>query len=108
MAAEHDICALADIPPGEGRLFEVGGKQVAVFHMRSGEVFATQAECPHKGGPLADGLIGGTTLICPLHERAYDLVTGAGVGNPDCLTVYPTRLADGGRVLLSMEARQAA
>jgi nitrite reductase (NADH) small subunit len=102
MPREHDICALADIPPGEGRLFEVAGTQVAVFHMRDGLVYATQAECPHRAGPLADGLIGGTTLICPLHERSYDLTTGKGVGNDDCLAVYPARVADGGRVMLSL------
>jgi nitrite reductase (NADH) small subunit len=101
--AERDICALSDIPPGEGRLFEIAGRQVAVFHMRSGEVFATQAECPHRGGPLADGLVGGTTLICPLHERSYDLRTGAGIGNEECLAVYPAR-AEAGRVLVGLQA----
>jgi nitrite reductase (NADH) small subunit len=102
MPQEKEICALGDIPPGEGRTFEVAGKQMAVFRMRSGDVYATQAECPHLQGPLADGLIGGTTLICPLHERAFDLVTGAGVGNADCLTIYPARVSDGGRVVVTV------
>jgi nitrite reductase (NADH) small subunit len=101
--SERDICALSDIPPGEGRRFEIAGRHVAVFHMRSGEVFATQAECPHRGGPLADGLVGGTTLICPLHERSYDLRTGAGIGNEECLTVYPAR-AEAGRILVGLQA----
>jgi nitrite reductase (NADH) small subunit len=98
--AEHSVCALSDIPPGEGRLFEVAGKQIAVFHMRSGEVYATQAECPHRGGPLADGLTGGTTLVCPLHDRTFDLKTGQGIGNDQCLTVYPARVADGGKIVV--------
>ena len=100
--AEHTIGPVAAIPPGEGRTFEVAGKLVAVFHMRSGEVFATQATCPHRGGPLADGLVGGTTLICPLHERAYDLKTGQGDGNPDCLVVYPARVSADGVVVVSV------
>jgi nitrite reductase (NADH) small subunit len=100
--AEYDIGPVAAIPPGEGRLFEIGGTQIAVFHGRSGEVFATQASCPHKAGPLADGLIGGTTLICPLHERAFDLRTGAGIGNTDCLRVYPARITANDRVMLTL------
>jgi nitrite reductase (NADH) small subunit len=100
--AEHDIGPLAAIPPGEGRLFDVGGTQIAVFHGRSGYVYATQASCPHKDGPLADGLIGGTTLICPLHERAFDLRTGAGIGNTDCLRVYPAHISGNNRVILKL------
>lgn len=65
------------IPPGEGRVYSVNGENVAVFRTRSGALYATQAACPHRGGPLADGLIGGTTLICPLHAWKFDLTTGA-------------------------------
>jgi nitrite reductase (NADH) small subunit len=64
------------IPPGEGRVFLVNGEKIAVFRTRGGEVYAVQAECPHRGGPLADGLLGGTTLICPLHGWKFDLKTG--------------------------------
>ena len=99
---ERDVCALSDIPPGEGRLFAIAGKQVAIFHMRSGEVYATQAECPHRGGPLADGLTGGTSLVCPLHDRTFDLRTGAGIGTQDCIAVYPARVADGGRIVVGV------
>src|ERR1044071_7787515 len=60
---EVTIDAVSSIPPGEGRTFEVGSLRIAVFHTRHGEVFATQAECPHRGGPLADGLLGGSTLV---------------------------------------------
>ena len=108
MAEERTICALSDIPPGEGRRFEVAGTHIAVFHMRSGEVFATQGECPHRAGPLADGLTGGTTVVCPLHERAFDLRSGAGLGNEYCLEVYPVRVTPAGTIMLSLEARQAA
>ena len=67
------IGEVAQIPKGEGRLFAAAGRRVAVFHVHSGEVFATQAECPHLQGPLADGLTAGTTVVCPLHDRAYDI-----------------------------------
>ncbi len=90
------VADVAQVPPGEGRTFEVAGRRLAVFHTRAGEVFATQAACPHKGGPLADGLVGAGTVICPLHDRQFDLRTGAGP-EPDCgLAVYPVSLdADG-------------
>jgi len=75
---------------------------MAVFHTRAGEVFAVQADCPHRAGPLADGLTGGTTVLCPLHERAFDLRTGAGIGHDDCVAVYPARLRDDGTVLIEL------
>jgi nitrite reductase (NADH) small subunit len=54
---------LSLIPAGEGRNFEIAGERIAVFHTRAGQVFATQAACPHKNGPLADGLVGGNIVI---------------------------------------------
>jgi nitrite reductase (NADH) small subunit len=65
------------IPRGEGRAFEVEGRQIAVFHTRSGAVYAVEAVCPHRGGPLADGLLGGTLVVCPLHGWKFDLASGA-------------------------------
>ena len=64
------------IPLGEGRNFDVDGREIAVFRSRSGAVFASQARCPHRQGPLADGLVGRTSVICPLHEWQFDLTTG--------------------------------
>src|SRR5882724_11768766 len=74
---------LSAIPKGEGRTFDVAGLRLAVFRGRDGAVFATQAECPHRQGPLADGLLGSGTLICPLHSLKFDLTTGLAV-NGDC------------------------
>ncbi|MGK3986868.1 Rieske 2Fe-2S domain-containing protein [Sorangium sp. So ce136] len=71
---------LTQIPVGEGRAFHVGGREVAVFRTRAGELFAVQARCPHKGGPLADGILGGKDIQCPLHGIAFDLSTGRPIG----------------------------
>jgi nitrite reductase (NADH) small subunit len=92
--------SVAQIPEGEGRNFEIDGRRVAVFRARDGKVFATQAECPHRKGPLADGLLGGHTLVCPLHEWRFDLSTGA-TENGECgINVYELRLeADGTMVI---------
>jgi nitrite reductase (NADH) small subunit len=103
------IGTLEQIPQGEGRTFAVAGRRIAVFRTHAGEVFATQATCPHLQGPLADGLIGGATVICPLHERAYDLRTGLGL-NGECtrLKVFPVSLRDGGHIWLEASDPVAA
>ncbi len=90
------------IPKGEGRNFDVGGRPVAVFRGHDDRVYATQAVCPHKGGPLADGLIGGTTLLCPLHEHGFDMVTGTALSGDCALTIYPVQLETDGVILLDV------
>ena len=92
------------VPPGEGKAFEIEGRRVAVFRGRSGELFATQAECPHKGGPLADGIVGGGTVICPLHAYKYDLKSGQPLGNGcPALQTFCVELGAGGEMLLFTE-----
>ncbi len=98
---EHALGRISQIPPGEGRNFEVDGLRVAVFHTRAGAVHATQAACPHRGGPLADGLTDETTVVCPLHDRIYDFRTGAGLGNDCAIATYQVRLGQDGVILLT-------
>jgi nitrite reductase [NAD(P)H] small subunit len=100
---EYVIGPLAQIPPGEGRNFMVGDRLVAVFHVREGEVHATQAACPHNGGPLADGLTDRGAVICPLHDHAFSFATGEGIGNGCSIAVYPVRVAANGTVVLSLQ-----
>ena len=107
MSREHAIGHLSQIPLGEGRTFDVDGTIVAVFRTRPGELFATQALCPHKHGPLADGLLGGTTLVCPLHDTMFDLRTGESVAGGYTLRTYPVRAAADGRIMLEL-VREAA
>ena len=92
------------VPPGEGKAFEIGGRRVAVFRTRGGELYATQAVCPHKGGPLADGVVGGGTVICPLHAYKYDLKSGQPLGNGcPALQTYRVELGADGEMLLFTE-----
>ena len=100
---EHAIGHLSQIPKGEGRTFGIGTLRVAVFHTHAGQVFATQAECPHRGGPLADGLTDELTVICPLHDRVYDFRSGAGLGNECHIAVYPVRAEADGTIMLVAE-----
>jgi len=99
---EVAVCPIATIPPGEGRTFEVLGERVAIFRSRSGDLFASQADCPHRGGPLAEGLLGGHTLICPLHAWKFDLSTGQPVAGDCAIKTYPVRADSAGRILLTL------
>ncbi len=99
---------LESIPAGEGRTFDVYGKKVTVVRTRSGEVFAVQAECPHKGGPLADGLVGGATLVCPLHAWKFDLRSGDALVGDCGLETYPVRLDPNGMIVLIAEQSRTA
>jgi nitrite reductase (NADH) small subunit len=98
------IGPLSDIPPGEGRNVEIGELRIAVFHLRNGNVHAVQSDCPHRGGPLADGLTDDSHVVCPLHDRIYDLETGQEIGSECRLKVYPTRIASGGLILVETNA----
>jgi nitrite reductase (NADH) small subunit len=93
---------LSAIPAGEGRTFVLGGVRVAIFHTRDGNVYATQADCPHKNGPLADGLTGNGVVVCPLHSWKFDLKTGDPVFGECGIKTYPVRLDDQQRVIVSV------
>jgi nitrite reductase (NADH) small subunit len=107
--SETAIGPLSAIPKGEGRNFVVGGTAIAVFRTHTDAVHACQAACPHLGGPLADGMQGGTlveggpgaTIMCPLHDRVYDLATGKVLVGECDITVYPARLV-GGTIMVAV------
>ena len=99
---EWKLAPLDDVPPGEGRNFAVSGETIAVFHTRGGQVYATQAECPHRGGRLADGLVGGSTLICPLHSWKFDLSTGQPLLGECGLKTYAVRVDPAGQIWISV------
>ncbi|MFC3381971.1 Rieske (2Fe-2S) protein [Couchioplanes azureus] len=97
----------AEIPPGEGRTYTVDGVMVAVFRLRDGSLRATTAVCPHRGGPLADGQIDGTVVLCPLHLNAFDLSTGCSLSGLPNLTVYPVGVDDDGHIVIHTEVPAA-
>ena len=107
LATRFDLGSVDQIPRGEGRNFLVGGRRVAVFRARDGHLYATQADCPHKGGPLADGLVGNGALICPLHERRFDLVTGQAQDGSCQLAIFPVTLRGDGGVTIEIPALPA-
>lgn len=100
--SETIVGPLESIPPGEGRNFEIGGEKIAILRNRADQVFAVQANCPHKGGPLADGLVGGSMLVCPLHAWKFELTTGEALVGECGLKTFAVRLDDKGRIVLTM------
>ena len=105
-----DIGALDDIPVQGARLVKTALGCVAVFRTATDEVFAIDDRCPHKGGPLSEGIVHGNAVTCPLHSWVFSLETGQAQGaDTGAVGTYPARI-EGGRVLLdaSRLARQVA
>ena len=105
MQNEFLVGSLEQIPVGEGRNYDIGGLSVAVFHTRSGAIYATQAQCPHRQAPLADGLIGGSTLMCPFHSWKFNMMTGESVLGECGITVFPVRSTETGDIFVTIEER---
>jgi nitrite reductase (NADH) small subunit len=92
---DMEVGPVEAIPPGEGRTYAVAGEQVAVFRLRDGSLRAIDAVCPHRGGPLADGLIDEQVVVCPLHGHTFDTSTGCEVGGTMSVRSYPVSSVDG-------------
>jgi len=106
-----DIAPLDAIPMRGARLIKTAQGCVAVFRTAEDEVFALDNACPHKQGPLAEGIVHGKAVTCPLHNWVISLETGE-VQGPDegQVATYPARVDDG-RILLEaafIRARSAA
>jgi nitrite reductase (NADH) small subunit len=95
------VAATADIPSGQGTTVEVNGKAIAVFNC-DGTFYAIDNLCKHKGGPLGEGELDGTTVTCPWHGWAYDVTSGVCADEPDCtVATYAVRV-DGNDVLVAI------
>lgn len=81
MAACTKVVKRSEIPAGSAKVVEVDGKKIAVFNC-GGTFYATENTCLHRGGPLGEGSLSGTTVTCPWHGWEYDVTTGASRTNP--------------------------
>ncbi len=106
-----DVGALDDIPPQGARLVKTAQGCVALFRTATDRVFALDDRCPHKGGPLSEGIVHGDQVTCPLHAWVFSLETGMAQGvDEGAVRTYPVKL-EGGRLLLDathLAARAAA
>jgi nitrite reductase (NADH) small subunit len=108
-AADHwlDVGRLDDIPRLGARVVRTPQGDIALFRTGLDEVYALDDRCPHRGGPLSQGIVFERRVACPLHDWVIDLESGAAVG-PDegCTKRHAVRI-EGERVLLSLSAEPA-
>jgi nitrite reductase (NADH) small subunit len=97
-------CRVDDVPQGEGRAITLDGRRIAIFRAAGGW-YALDAACPHMGGPLADGIVCDRAVICPLHERRFDLESGAALTTGDGLAAHAVEVRDE-RVFVTLAAAQ--
>mgnify|MGYP001818614745 CR=1 FL=1 len=103
-----EIVVLDDIPRLGSRVIKTDTVDIALFRTARDQVFAIKDACPHKQGPLSQGIVHGTSVTCPLHNWKIDLASGEALG-PDegCTNVYLVKVENGMVYLGSLEAKAA-
>ena len=101
MAEFVRVASTNEIPSGQGRMFEVGGRQVAVFNV-DGQFHAIDNVCEHQGGPLAEGELDGCIVTCPWHGWTYDVSTGTSPDDPDTRVRSFQLRIDGNDILVAV------
>jgi len=101
MAEFVRVASRKEIPSGQGRMFEVGGRQVAVFNV-AGKLHAIDNRCKHQQGPLADGDLDGCVVTCPWHGWTYDITTGESPDDADTRVARYELKLDGDDVLIAV------
>ena len=99
------VTEVGNVPPREGRAVTVAGRELAIFNLGD-RIVVTNNQCPHKGGPLADGIVSGHSVVCPLHGWKVDLTCGRVERPTDtaaCVSTYPTRI-DNGVIVVGLPA----
>jgi nitrite reductase (NADH) small subunit len=103
-----DIADLDEIPRLGARVIKTDTMDIALFRTRDDQVFALRDACPHRGGPLSQGIVHDATVTCPLHNWKIDLTSGEALG-PDegCVNVFAAKI-EAGRVMIAFKADEAA
>lgn len=84
-----------DLPPGEGRVVDLNGTEVALFNL-GGTFYAIDNTCVHQGGPLGEGMLEGEHVICPWHSWRYNVKTGVSPSNPSIkVRTYSVKIENG-------------
>jgi len=102
-----EVAKLEDIPRLGARVLKTGNADIALFRTAADEVFAIRDACPHKQGPLSQGIVHGTTVTCPLHNWKIDLASGMAL-EPDegCTNTFAAKV-EAGRVYVVLPANEA-
>lgn len=101
------VCRLDDIVPLGARVLSAAQGDIALFRCRDDSVFAVLNRCPHKQGPLSEGIVHGHHITCPLHSWVIDLESGEAAA-PDigCAPKLPVRVIDGEIWLSPLQAME--
>ncbi|MBI4042535.1 MAG: Rieske (2Fe-2S) protein [Deltaproteobacteria bacterium] len=92
MAEYRKAANVKDVSSGSGMVMQIDDKRVALFNV-GGNFYAIDNTCKHRGGPLGDGELDGTTVICPWHGWQYDVTSGQCKTNPQvCVTRYDVKV----------------
>ena len=94
-----DIGHVDDIPLRGARKLKTALGCIAIFRTGPNEVFAASDMCPHKGGPLSEGIVHGQNVTCPLHNWVFDLNTGVARGEDASIETFPVRI-EADRILI--------
>src|SRR5215216_5582211 len=98
-----DIGGVDEIPQKGSRVVKTTSGDVAVFRTVNDEVFALRDRCPHKGGPLSQGIVHGTSVTCPLHNWVFSLETGKALGADEgSVRTIPLKVEDG-RLFIALD-----
>jgi nitrite reductase (NADH) small subunit len=99
------IGCISDIPPRGARCVSTPGGKIAVFRTADDRIFAIDDHCPHKGGPLSQGIVHGAAVTCPLHNWVISLETGKALGaDQGCVRTIPIK-REGDTILISLDAK---
>ncbi len=101
-----DIGAIDQIPRRGARVVKTGRRDIAVFRTGGDEIFALENRCPHKGGPLSEGIVHGRKVACPLHNSTIDLESGVMGADEGCARRFEVKV-EKGRIYLDMAAAVA-
>ncbi len=103
-----EIGRLEQIPRRGARCVNTPAGKIAVFRTMEDQVYAIENRCPHKGGPLAEGIVHGGSVTCPLHSWVFDLSTGQALGaDVGQVRTFPIDVVDG-RIFVAADAMLAA
>jgi nitrite reductase (NADH) small subunit len=99
-----DVGPLADIPKKGARVFTASGIPIAVFRTATDGIFALEDRCPHKNGPLSQGIVHGERVTCPLHDWVLELVSGEALA-PDegCVRTFEVAVGEDGHIRLRLD-----
>jgi len=99
------VCKLDEIPRLGARVVRQGDGNIAVFRTDGDDIFAMNDRCPHKGGPLSQGIVSGDKVTCPLHGMNICFKDGHAIA-PDegCVPIYPVKV-EAGTVYLDIEVK---